>query len=213
MLRILLALLILTTEAMAGPWPMKAGEGHLSLAFEGSARDGHDFYATLYAEIGIGTGRTLGLDAGQSADRLDKAVLFLRNPFGPRDRQTVYAFEIGAGTVDGKAALRPGISVGRGFSLRGRPAWLAVDMRAAVYDGGRAGVLETDVTLGAETAGGNKWMVQLQMAAPSNRSAYAKLAPSYAFRRGNDRHLVIGATAGLANASDAKLTFGLWQAF
>ena len=201
------------TGTVAGPWPMREGEGQLHLTLEARASSGSDLYATLYSEFGIGGERTLGLDLGQSDDHFDKAIVFLRKPFGPRGGDTVMAYEIGVGAVDGQAALRPGVSVGKGFTIGARPGWVALDARGAIYDGAAKGVIETDLTLGAETARGDKWMVQLQMAAPSGSSPYVKIAPSYAFRQGQGRHLLLGATAGLVNDSGAKITFGLWQKF
>lgn len=212
------ALLILlcslwTGPASPGPWPLARGEGHLSLGLEADPTDGRGLYATLYAEKGIGAGRVLGLDLGHSEDSLDKAVLFMRRPFGPEGRNTVHAWEIGIGAVDDEAALRAGLSTGRGFTLAGHPAWMSIETRAALYDTDGAGRIETDLTLGAATGHGHKWMVQIQMAAPSDRSAYVKIAPAWAFRAGEGRHLLLGVTAGAVNASDTRLSVGLWQRF
>jgi len=211
MLRAALLFLFCAGRAVAGPWPLAAGEGHLSFGIEADPTDGRGLYATLYAETGIGAGRVLGLDLGHSEDSLDKAVLFLRRPIGPGGGDTVHAWEIGVGIVDDEAALRAGISAGRGFTLAGRPAWMSIETRIALFDA--AGQIETDLTLGAETGRGDKWLVQLQMAAPSDRSAHVKIAPAYAFAAGAGRHLLLGVTAGVVNASDARLSVGLWQRF
>lgn len=210
---LLLLLWLWTGPAAAGPWPLAAGEGHLSLGIEADPAEGTGHYATLYGERGIGAGQVLGLDLGHSEDSLDKAVLFLRRPFGGGGPDTPRAWEIGAGVVDDHAALRAGISAGRGFSLAGRPAWMALESRAAIFDEDGAGRIETDLTLGAETGRGNKWLVQLQMAAPSDRSPYVKIAPAYAFAAGPGRHLLLGVTAGVVNTSDTRLSIGLWQGF
>ncbi len=213
MLRAALLFMFCAGRAVAGPWPLAAGEGHLSFGIEADPTDGRGLYATLYAETGIGAGRVLGLDLGHSEDSLDKAVLFLRRPFGPGGRDTVHAWEIGIGIVDDEAVLRAGISAGRGFALAGRPAWMSIETRIALFDAAGDGRIETDLTLGAETGRGDKWLVQVQMAAPSDRSAHVKIAPAYAFAAGAGRHLLLGVTAGVVNASDARLSVGLWQRF
>lgn len=214
MVRILVLLLASAAGSMAaaGPWPMAKGEGHLCFSIEGDAGGGAGAYATLFAEMGVGRGRVVGLDFGQAEDDLAKAVLFARFPFGARGGDIVQAWEMGVGMVDGALALRPGVSIGRGFQIGEREGWVALDSRAVFSEAG-TGVLETDLTVGAELAGGHKWMVQLQMAAPDDGDPYVKIAPSLALKRGKGRHLLLGATAGLVNADAVKITFGIWQKF
>lgn len=216
MLRIVLLLIFIAGGACAGPWPQPAGTGHLCFSLEGKASDGSELYGTLYTEWGIGRDRTLGLDLGQSEDELDKAVLFLRWPLGreaDESGEARFAWEMGLGLVRGEAALRPGFSLGKGILFGRNAGWISLDTRGAVF--GKSGdmLLESDLTVGAQTPQGNKWMVQLQMGAPSDRSPYVKIAPSYAFRQGDGRHLLLGATAGLVGTDTVKITLGLWQAF
>lgn len=214
MLRIWVLLLFLAAGPMAaaGPWPLPEGEGHLCFSFESKTGDGAGAYATLYTELGIGKGRVIGFDVGQAEDDFDKAVLFARFPVGDRGGDTVYAWEMGAGMAAGEMALRPGFSVGKGILFGDNPGWIAVDSRAVIFDGAD-GILETDLTVGAKTRRGDKWMVQLQMAAPGDSDFTVKLAPSYAFKQGKGRHLLLGATAGLVNTDTVKITFGIWQKF
>ena len=213
MVRLLVLVLGLTAGAAgAGPWPLPKGEGHLSFSAEVKSHDASEGYATAYAEYGLGNARTLGFDFGQGEDETDKAVLFLRWPLGAPGKNTVYAYEMGLGVAHGKNALRPAFSIGQGVDLGGRAGWIALDSRAVLFEGGD-GILEADLTVGAETGSGDKWLVQVQMAAPSDRGAYVKLAPSYAFRAGKGRHLLVGATAGIVGMDSVKFTLGLWQAF
>lgn len=214
MLRILTVLLLFVAAgARAGPWPQPRGAGHLCFTIEGKTTGASDPYATLYTEYGLGHDRTLGLDLGQAENDMDKAVLFLRLPPTQASDGTLYAYELGAGVVDGQPALRPGLSIGRGFAIGDSPAWIALDARAVIFDDAGKGILQSDLTVGAEAGGGNKWMVQLQMAAPSDSSATLKIAPSFAFRQNDGRHLLVGATAGLAGTDTVKITLGLWQKF
>lgn len=212
MLRIAVLILVLAGPAPAGPWPRAAGEGFVSFAVEADPEDGGSPYATLYAEYGIGAGRVLGLDLGRSEDYFDKAVLFFRQPFGAGDTPTVAAWEIGLGMVDERPSLRTGLSVGRGVTLGAQPGWTAFDLRTSLLGSGNA-ILEADLTVGAETGNGNKWLVQLRMAAPTDSAAYVNIAPAWALRVGPGRHLLIGVTAGVLNSSEARLGLGFWQAF
>lgn len=214
MLRIVVLLLMLAAgAAAAGPWPKPKGTGHLCFTIEGRTSDASGAYATLYTEYGIGKGRTLGLDLGHSEDDLEKAVLFMRRPFGQQGQDTIYAYELGIGAIRGMAALRPGFSIGKGLEFGAMPGWIALDMRGVIFGGALGGILESDLTVGAETPKGDKWMVQLQMAAPSDRPPHVKIAPSYAFRAGEGRHLLLGAAAGIVGNDTVKITLGLWQRF
>jgi hypothetical protein len=211
MLRILVLLVLLAPRAAAGAWPVPAGEGHLSVSVEGDRGDGTDAYSTLYLEHGLAGGRTAGLDLGLSEAEADKAVAFLRW-HGGADDGTRLAYELGAGMVEDHAALRPGMSLGRGVAFGERAGWVALDTRAVLFDD-MAARLEADLTVGGDAGTGDKWLVQVQMAAPSDSAPYVKLAPSYAFARGAGRHLRVGVTAGLVGFDDMKLELGLWQSF
>jgi hypothetical protein len=211
MLRSLLLLVLLAPRATAGAWPLPAGEGHLSVSVEGDRGDGTGAYSTLYLEHGLAGGRTAGLDLGLSEAEVDKAVAFLRW-HGGADDGTRLAYELGAGKVDDHAALRPGLSLGRGVAFGERTGWVALDTRAVLFDD-MALRLEADLTVGGDAGTGDKWLVQVQMAAPSDAAPYVKLAPGYAFGMGAGRHLRVGVTAGLVGLDAVKLDLGLWQRF
>ncbi len=217
MLRLLLLTVLICmsagTGARAGPWPQPEGKLHLFFSIEGGITGSSDLYGSLYAEYGIGQDRTLGLDLGSDDSEPDKAVLFLRWPLPAAGDGTLYAYEMGVGMVDGQAALRPAVSIGRGISIADNPGWITLDARAALFENGRDGLLQTDLTLGATMPEGDKWLVQLQISAPSDRRPQVRIAPSYAFRQSEGRHLLVGATAGLVGTDTVKVTFGLWQSF
>jgi len=214
MMRIAALLIMLVAGAAhAGPWPLPKGAGHLCFSIEGAARDGSGAYATLYTEYGIGKSRTLGFDLGVSEDDMDKAVLFLRQTKPDKGRAMVQAHELGIGMVQGEAALRTGYSIGQGINFGEMSGWIALDTRAVVFKDSYGGLFEADLTVGGNAQNGDKWMVQLQMAVPTDRDAYAKIAPSYAFRVKEGRHLLLGATAGIVGMDTTKVTLGLWQSF
>ncbi|WP_397542368.1 hypothetical protein [Roseovarius salis] len=212
-LRILAPLVLIAARADAGAWPLPEGDSHLSFSVEGDRGDGTGLYSTLYVEHGLGGGRTAGVDLGLSETDANKALAFLRWHDRPGDgAATRLAYEIGIGMVDEQAALRPGVSVGRGMELGQNAGWVALDARAVVFEE-LEGRLEMDLTVGADTGADDKWLVQVQMAAPGDASPYVKLAPSYAFERSGGRHILLGVTAGIVGFDDVKLNLGLWQGF
>lgn len=223
MLRSLLLLVLLAPRATAGAWPLPAGEGHLSVSVEGDRGDGTGAYSTLYLEHGLAGGRTAGLDLGLSEAEVDKAVAFLRWQRGRQAKEeTLLAYEIGLGMVDGSAALRPALSLGRPLAFGKLHGWVALDARAIlllpeqVALQGLAAIehrVEVDLTVGGSLDNGDKWLVQLRTAAPSDADSYARIAPSYAFQQSKGRHLLLGVTADAVGFDGMKLNLGLWQRF
>ena len=216
MIRLVLILMLSAAQAQGGAWPREQGRTFLSFSIEGEFEvgitDASDGYASLYLEHGLDRDLTLGLDAGGHETDMAKAIGFLRWPVGPRGQAAVWSMEFGLGLYDEDFALRPGLSYGRGLDLGGVPGWLAVDSRALIYDG-MEGILETDITLGWRPLQDHMVILQLQTGAPTERETYAKIAPSYVFGLPGGRHLELGVTAGIVEASDITLKLGLWQEF
>lgn len=216
--RVIIPVLLVASvaPALAGPWMRTEGETFLSYSietdFENGISDGSGFYGSLYAEHGLTRGLTLGLDAGGHEDDMSKAIAFLRWPIGATDRSTRIVPEFGLGMARETFALRPGLSVGRGFELGDTPGWLSIHSRAVII-GSFDGILETDITFGLSPRPDAKFILQLQTGIPTQSDPYAKLAPSYIRRIAPGRHVELGLVAGVAEADDFKLKFGLWQQF
>lgn len=216
--RVIIPLFLIASvaPALAGPWMRAEGETFLSYSietdFENGISDGSGFYGSLYAEHGLTSGLTLGLDAGGHEEDMSKTIAFLRWPIGATDRSTRVAAEFGLGMARETFALRPGLSVGRGFKLGDTPGWLSIDSRAVII-GSFDGVLETDITFGLRPSPEAKIILQLQMGIPTQSDPYAKLAPSYVHRIAPGHHIEVGVVAGVAEADDFKLKLGLWRQF
>ncbi|MGY9050133.1 MAG: hypothetical protein ACKVKF_24655, partial [Rhodobacterales bacterium] len=84
-------------------------------------------YYTVYAEYGLSRHMTLGLDLGRSVSGGGKSVLFLRMPLPDLPRHTKLAVDLGLGQIDGRAVLRPGLSLGQSVALFGLQGRLAAD--------------------------------------------------------------------------------------
>lgn len=211
MLCITLMLILFATAGHAGPWPRPKGEGFFCLCLEGNSVD--DAYATLYTEYGIGRGHTAGLDLGVTETDVDKALIFLNRPITRgTDENSVMAHQLAVGAVGGRATLRNGLLLGKGIMLGQHAGWIALEAYGVLHDGGD-GAIEANLTIGADTGTGDKWLVEIQMKAPSDAAPQVKIAPGYAFGLENGRHLVVGAAAGIDGADDTVLTLGLWQGF
>lgn len=213
MVRILILILLLATQAQAGAWPREEGEGFLSLSFDSDAEDASNNFLSVYVEYGLSNGRTIGLDRLENGYDIDKTIAFVRWPFGKPGSAMKLAYEMGIGVVDRHAALRPGISVGRGFELGRRSGWLNLDARALIYDDLDNGLIETDFTIGLNANERNKVIFQLQVGAPKDRAAYAIIAPRIVLKQNAGRHFFFGVTAGVVEVDDLEVNLGLWQDF
>lgn len=205
----------LTVTAAAGPWPREKGRVFLSLSGQLHERDEFgiiDQFFGLYAEYGVTDRLTLGIDAGGDAVRMSKALAFLRWPLGAPERPLKFAIELGAGEVESEAALRPGLSVGRGITLWDRPGWMTGDARMILANSGDIS-LESDVTIGLDTGPRSKTIVQIQTGRPAHGRSYIRIAPSFVYRTGQGSFLEFGLIEPLSGTDRRAVKLGLWREF
>lgn len=215
---LILALMILpwlAAMATAGAWPRDKGQVFAVLSGQIEGPDEFGFYrqsGTLYAEYGVTGQLTLGVDLGGDALRMNKAIAFLRWPLGRVDRPLKLAVELGAGQVEEKNALRPGLSLGRGFTLGGRQGWLALDSRAVLF-GGRDVALESDITFGLSIRRRTKVILQFQTGRPDAGDPYARFAPSLVYETEPGQQIELGVITPITGGGDNGIRLGLWRRF
>lgn len=214
--RLWLALVLLpwcAAMAQAGAWPREKGQVFLSFSSQFEERDENGINRQsygFYAEYGA-TGRlTLGLDVNGDVLRMSKVIAFLRWPVGRADRPLKFAIEIGAGQVEEDTALRPGLSVGRGFTLGQRHGWLNADLRAIL---GGVTAFETELTAGLSVTARTKLIVQLQAGAPDQGQDYLRLAPSLVYEMRPGAQLELGLLEPLSGGGERGVKLGLWRQF
>jgi len=216
--RLLMLLVILpwfATAALGGAWPRKQGQTFLSLSGQVSEKDEFGIYRQnfgLYAEYGATARLTLGVDVNGDTLTMSKTIAFLRWPLGREDRETKIAIEIGAGQVEEETALRPGLSVGRGFSLGARHGWLNADTRAILFDGGGI-AYESEVTAGLSVGARLKAMVQFQGGVPDEGRDYLRLAPSVVYEVRPGTQIELGVIEPLVGGGLREFKIGLWREF
>jgi len=205
----------LATAVHAGAWMRAKGEGFLSLSGTVEEPDEFGLYRQsfgLYAEYGATDRLTLGVDLGGDMLRMSKALAFLRWPLRDPGRETKIALEIGAGQVERENALRPALSVGRGFALGTRHGWLNVDTRAIVFESG-AIAWETELTAGLSVSERIKVIAQVQAGIPVRGRDYLRLAPSAVYEMRPGTHLEFGVTEPLSGGGKRGVKLGLWRTF
>lgn len=204
--------------ARAGAWPQEKGHWFASAAVQliWPKRLGHwvstapvSRYDMAYLEYGLTERWTLGADIGRSVSGRDKTVVFLRHPIFPRDTGPKLAAELGFGRIDGLWVLRPGISLGMGWS-RG---WIAADALAEVPLGGAALDTKLDVTFGLNLTQERKLLLQLQSGKHRRDAAFLRIAPSYVRPLTDRISAEFGASYGIAGDRGMGLKAGVWAKF
>lgn len=215
LIRALVLLAVLSGPSGAGPWPREKGRGFVSLTAQVHEPDGFGYlnhFFGLYAEYGATERLTLGLDVGGDIQRMSKALVFARWPLSPAEQPLKFAIELGAGEVESYAALRPGVSAGRGFVLWDRNGWMTADARA-ILPQSRDITLEGDFTVGLNTTARSKTILQVQTGRPANGQPYIRLAPSLVYRTGRRLFAEIGMIEPLSGGGERGLKLGLWHEF
>ncbi|MEI4260244.1 hypothetical protein [Roseovarius sp. D0-M9] len=208
-LALLAALTLAPAPAAAGPWLRGAGEGFLSWTVKVQDDDDAKWYGTLYTEYGINPDLTVGLDLGSDEDGGHKALAFVLMPVSREGLHV--AFELGAGTLDDGAALRPGLSVGRGLDWGQFGGWWALDTRLQITGG--ATDLAIDATLGVTLWEGTMVIGQLQEGGPLTDPDFLRGTASVVWQSAPGHHIEVGLSTALKDAEDFGLKIGMWHSF
>jgi len=195
--------------AAAGAWLRGVGDGFLSWTFKIQDGDGAVGYSTAYAEYGMNPDLTVGLDMGSDELGDYKALAFVLMPISREGTQVV--FELAAGTLQGGAAIRPGISVGRGWNWHDLGGWWNVDTRARVT--GEDTALAIDATLGITVWEGTMLIGQLQEGGPLTDPEFLRLSGSVVWKALPGQHIEVGLSTGLIEAEDFGVKIGTWRSF
>ena len=216
----LAALLAGTAPTAADPWPRARGDVFLSFSLETTVDLTDPFLrtaseTTLYGEIGLGGGRTLGTDLFRS--ETDHAYFFyLQQTLTPPDARHQLAFRAGFGNGANPAEtfslLLAGASWGTGFDTRWGSGWAVLDGQIRQRStGGEERKL--DLTLGL--APDENWLgyVQVQGSDYPRADTSLRLQASVARRISRTFTLETGVIYGLHNDTRAGLKLGLWSEF
>lgn len=214
--------LMFATAAAAGPWPRGEGKVFLSVGYEGQVDlDQLPLVAitqggTLYAEYGVGTRTTLGLDVFTDFQVGHSAILFLRRTVTAGHRTNQFAVSLGAGRRSDRTGRQSLVSVGaswgRGFSSRWSEGWATIETQAQYWDRGEL-ALKLDATLGLKPSA--DWMLigQAQFADYPGADTTARIQASVVRHLGKRLSIEMGVVAGVMNDKRAGLTVKLWSAF
>ena len=171
------------TSAAAGPWLRDEGTGFL--AFSSELHGSTNVEGGIYAEYGLRPNITLGgkinVEMGPLGIGDQEILAFVRQPFGPKDKPWLAAYDLGLGYRRGnntdETVAYIGVTVGRGFAWRGKNGWLTFDTSMEQPFGTASALYKIDSTLGISLHDHWKGMFQIFIAA-SEDDTDATLAPS-----------------------------------
>ncbi|MBC7131570.1 MAG: hypothetical protein H5U16_00500 [Roseovarius sp.] len=214
--RLWLALVLLpwlAAMAESGAWPREKGQVFAVLSYQIDERDENGVQKQdygFYGEYGATERLTLGLDANGNALQRSKTLAFARLALDRGDRPLKLALELGAGTVEEETALRPGVSIGRGFALGARHGWLNGDLRAILT--GDAD-FESDLTAGLAITPRTLVFVQLQAGLADGGQDYLRLAPALVHEIRPGAQIKLGLIQPLSGRDLRGLKLGFWRRF
>ena len=208
-----ISVVLLSPQAQAGAWPRAEGTSFLSFSVQEQI-DGPDFgaYASLFYEYGLTDTLTFGVDAGGNLNIGDRrAILFFRYPIALGTETNLFAGEIGLGTENGNAALRPAISWGRSYETGWASGWIGVESSYALISGG-ASLAKVDATFGVHHGESGLSIFQLQYANGSDGPSTRALEAARIIPVIDGFKVEIGASYE-AQYETTQLKLGFWKDF
>lgn len=224
-----LFLLFGAAEAAAGAWPREDGATFVAIGqtFSTGLRtllapnQTIDGYSSLYAEYGLTSKLTLGLDAAQGSGpdaSLRTALVFARYPLGQSPWGDLFAADLGLGwredSRDGNSArLRAGLAWGRGFETGWGPGWMGIEGSAELLTATNDQIFKADATLGLKPT--PKWMLilQAQTGRYNATEPILRIAPSVVRAIGSRGHLQFGLERTVAGGDTIGVRLGAWFSF
>lgn len=214
-----IAFCALATPAVSGAWPRDKGTLFIAAGGNFLLSDGAElpvhYDPTLYAEYGLSTRVTLGLDL-YTADkgRIASAFGFIGVPVGAldgRNRVMVslgYGYRLNADTTT-ESLMRMGLSLGRGLD----DGWLAADISATFGTHDTTWRPKTDLTWGRNWT--DRWTTTLQMQSGQGfyDDYYLKVSPTVIFKVTESVKINIGMVKALTGDGGSALKAETWLTF
>ena len=218
-------LLILPEISLAGAWQRDEGATFLSFSYTATApvadwKAGSvdpDGFTAFYVERGLGTGLTLGLDAGAAEAGERTVIVFVSRALTQPDDKNQSAIQFGIGNLSAFASDQPLVqvaaSLGRGLGGARGPGWMAADAQLHYRTETGEIVKKLDLTYGATISDRTRAIFQIQTGDYPGSDPYLRLAPSVVYRLSEGAMVEAGAAFGLSGGETFGLKIGTWLEF
>ncbi|SEO03650.1 hypothetical protein SAMN04490248_101114 [Salinihabitans flavidus] len=220
MIRLLLIVLLIGTQAQAGPWLRDTGRVFtatgltLSRPLTGGAVR---HVTTFYSEWGVSERLTIGLDGWSAPGQSFAGVFFSRLPLWRGAGGDLWAAEFGTGqhidATGSRLIVRPGLSWGRGLTTKVGAGWLSTDARLTLSPG--AGLLggKIESTYGVALRPGLSLMAQLTLEQTRGGRVHWTATPSVVLRLDSARRLQLSGFGQSFGGGTAGVKIVIWQEF
>ncbi|MEX0348689.1 MAG: hypothetical protein AB3N15_04630 [Paracoccaceae bacterium] len=217
---LLISLMVLGGSApgYAGAWLQEKGRGFLSATTTGY-RPGAtvEYRSAIYAEYGLMSRLTLGIDVNDRAANSGHALAFARLPLSPSEWQNRFAIELGTGahhTLGRTAAMHKiTLSYGRNLVSGLGPGWIAADTALEYRTGLNQKIRKFDLTMGLSADRRVNPLLQIETAHVRGGDLYWTLTPALLIRGKKGRRWLIGLERRSAHPEGFGLKFGFWRNF
>lgn len=225
LLRVILALCLMTGAAQAGPWPRGEGNTFISLSYTvdtdpnslGTTSFATQGFGSILAERGFNERLTFGLDAGIGETGDFSAHAYVSRAMGPLDGTNRFALHAGGGYVKDNGVEQPqaffGASWGRGLDTRWGGGWTAVDFGTFYWTDTSDVAAKVDVTAGVNFSDTLTFFVQGQAGQYPDADAYVRVVPSVVYGLSEGPRLELGLPVGLTGDTDVGIKLGTWLSF
>jgi len=204
--------------ARAGAWLREKGAGFLSLTTTLRNIDGAwQIENGFYLEYGFAPRLTLGVDYNDIPGLAGHALVFARLPFGPPERRTKIALELGVGGHQWQGQwgkmLKSTLSVGRGFSSSWGDGWVNIDAAVELRDLFPEPAFKLDAAIGLSAGRRVRPILQIESNYISGSPLIWSVTPGVLIDGAKNTTWQIGVERKTASQSSLGLKIGLWRQF
>lgn len=213
--------------AHAGPWAREKGQVFAIVSGQSDATG--ESWTGIWAEYGLTSRITLGLDGGVSGRGDGKVIVWGQKSWEHGEHRFAASMGLGASLIqDTPIPLgQVGLGWGRGISTRFGPGWLSAEGRATMttqsapagaadLPGGfllPENALKAEFTLGLRPRERLMLINQLRFDVTDDSGLEAELANSVVFALSKPTKVEVGLTNPIVGEGEAALKVGLWLEF
>ncbi|PCJ07476.1 MAG: hypothetical protein COB16_10800 [Rhodobacteraceae bacterium] len=221
MFRVLFAIWLFvldTAPAWSGAWLREQGSGFASATVTQRSSNGQwSSEFGYYADYGLTSNVTLGVDLNDNDTLSGHALVFVRLPVGQASRSYRLAVEL---TLGGSHYLNSWVlmqkvtlSYGRAFDSIWGPGWLAIDGAYEMRGLKSEPILKLDATIGLSDGKHLRPILQIETAKISGQPLFYTITPSLQIPLTRDTQLLIGAQHRVTTQRSLGLKVGVWHRF
>jgi len=204
--------------ALSGAWLREQGSGFA--AATATQRSSNGLWSTefgYYADYGLTSAVTLGVDLNDNDKLSGHALVFVRIPLGRTSHSYHLAVELALGASHYLNSWVPmqkaTLSFGRTFDSIWGPGWLAIDGAYEMRGLDSEPILKLDATIGLSDPKQLRPILQIETAKITGHPLFYTITPGVQIPLTQDTRLLIGAEHRVTTQRSLGLKVGVWHRF